>query len=150
MFAGPPLQKDKNFVYLWLIVHGLWTGVFQFIYICTLFCVSDCSYQRQRDYWVARAQNILLVVNIHLHQRYMLSQGQVLNDNSQELILKASFWCTLQCRVYVCPLWVDIKWQTSHLENFTLWKLHLWSKILQKMKWFIVHCIILISWTLLM
>ena len=106
-------------------MHGRWTGAFQFIYICTLFCVSDCSYQRQRDYWVARAQDILSVVNIHLHQRCILSQGQVLNDNSQELILKAFFWCRLQCRVYVCPLWVDIKWQTSHLENFTLWKFHI-------------------------
>ena len=130
--------------------HFLLYFIFPFCLFIMLFCVSDCSYQRQRDYWVARAQDILSVVNIHLHQRCMLSQGQVLNDNSQELILKASFWCTLQCRVYVCPLWVDIKWQTSHLENFTLWKLHLWSKILQKMKWFIVHCIILISWTLLM
>ena len=107
--------------------HFLLYFIFPFCLFIMLFCVSDCSYQRQRDYWVARAQDILSVVNIHLHQRCMLSQGQVLNDNSQELILKAFFWCTLQCGVYVCSLWVDIKWQTLfhiwkilHFENFTL------------------------------
>ena len=120
--------------------HFLLYFIFPFcLFIIMLFCVSDCSYQRQRDYWEARAQDILSVVDIHLHQRCMLSQGQVLNDNSQELILKAFFWCTLQCRVYVCPLWVDIKWQTLfhiwkilHFENFTLenfilWKFHTWK-----------------------
>ena len=119
--------------------HFLLYFIFPFCLFIMLFCVSDCSYQRQRDYWEARAQDILSVVDIHLHQRCMLSQGQVLNDNSQELILKAFFWCTLQCRVYVCPLWVDIKWQTLfhiwkilHFENFTpenfiLWKFHTWK-----------------------
>ena len=130
--------------------HFLLYFTFPFCLFIMLFCVSDCSYQRQRDYWVARAQDILSVVNIHLHQRCMLSQGQVLNDNSQELILKAFFWCTLQCRVYVCPLWVDIKWQTlfhiwkilhlekfhtlkiSHFKNFTLGKFFIFHLALPK------------------
>ena len=99
--------------------HFLLYFIFPSCLFIMLFCVSDCSYQRQRDYWVARAQDILSVVNIQLHQTCMLSQGQVLNDNSQELILKAFFWCKLQCRVYVCP---TMGWY--QMTNFTFGKFY--------------------------